>query len=167
MGIFCGCFRRRSLVNPYPKPGYARMVEAKQPPPYCSLPPGLATVSLRRASWETERADEDARLLPPHLLMIDEKEPLEPPQVESTASSPRSSTISLPSTGVAALTVTTDNTGASYASQRSQESGVTTSGAPPSYRSRRSASQRYSNRSSWDRHHPVLAEDWFDQFWES
>lgn len=165
MGLFCGCFKRRPLIKAYSKPGYARMVEGKKPPSYSSLPAGIATVSFFRASWETERADEDARLLPSHLLPIDEKAALEP-AVESVASSPCSSTISLPSTRVTALTVTTDNTGATHASRRSQESGVTF-GAPPSYRSRRSIAQGQSNRSSWNQEHPVHAEDWFDQFRES
>lgn len=166
MGLFCDCFRRRPLVDAYSKPGYARMVEAKEPPSYSTLPIDVATVSSRRrCSWETIGADEDARLLSPALALIDEKEPLEPP-VESSASSQRSSIISIPSTRVTARTITTLNTGASLASRRSHESGATI-GAPPSYSSRRSASRQRSNRSSWDQRHPVLAEDWFDQFRES
>lgn len=171
MGLFCGCFKRRPLVNAYSKPGYTRMVEVKEPPPYSSFPAGIATVSSRGANWEIERAAEDARLLPSDhhhllLLLLDEKAPLEPLVDAVASSSPRSSTISLPSTRVTALTVTTDNTGASHASRRSHESGATL-GAPPTYRSRRSASHRHSSRSSWDQEHPVLAEDWFDQFGES
>lgn len=164
MGLFCICFRRRFPADPYSKPGYARIVEAKEPLPYSSLPIDVAAVSFRRRSRETDGANEDARLLSSHLIVIDEKEPLGP-NVESAASSPRSSTISLPSTRVTALTITTDNTGASHHSRRSHESGATL-GAPPSYRSRRSATHQWSNRSSWDRQHPVLAEDWFDRFRE-
>ncbi len=165
MGPFCDCFGRRPLVQSYSKPGYARIVEAKGPPSYASLPIDVAIVSSRRRSWQTLRTDEDIRLLSPQLFAINEKEPLES-SVESTPSSPQSSTISLPSTRVTVLTITTDNTGASQASRRSHESGATL-GAPPSYNSRRSASYRRSNRSSWDQHHPVLAEDWFDQFRET
>lgn len=165
MGLFCDCFRRRSLVDSYPKPGYARIVEGKEPPSHSFLPIDIATLSSRRRSWEIGSANDHSRLLPSHLTMINEKELLEP-SLKSTTSSPRSSTISLPSTRVTtALTIITDNTSASHVSRRSHESGATF-GAPPSYNSRRSTSRRRSNSSSWDRHHPVLAEDWFDQFRE-
>jgi hypothetical protein len=173
MGLFCGCFQRRPSADPsYPKPSYARIVEAKKcPPPYSSLPIDIATtVSCRRRSRErTDAANEGARLLPSsQLIDIDEKEALETSVDSSAASSARSSTISLPSSRVTALTVTTDHTGASNRSRRSHDSAATTTrGAPPSYSSRRSAThQRWSNRSSWDHHHPVQAEDWFDQFRE-
>jgi hypothetical protein len=164
MSLFCGCFRRRPLVDSYSKPGYTRIIEAKVPPSYSSLPVNAASLSSRRRSREGDHADEDARLLSQHLAFIDEKQPLEL-NIESRASSPASSTISIPSTRVTALSVTTNNTGASNRSRRSHESAATSRG-PPSYTSRRVASHQRSNRSSWDRHHPVLAEDWFDQFRE-
>lgn len=160
--FLCDCFKRRSVAKPHSKPSYARLVEAKEPPAYCSLPIDVATMAFRRSTWRTDGVDEDARLLPSHLTLIDEKEPLEPID-DSAASSPRSSTVSLPSTRVTALTVTTDNTGGSRVSRMSRESGITFE-APPSYSSRRSVTYQRSNRSSWDRQHPVHAEDWFDQF---
>jgi hypothetical protein len=166
MGFLCDCFGRRPRTVTSSKPGYARIVEASQPPSYSSIgiPIDLATLRSQRRSWATDAVNEDARLLSSHLIFPDEKEPLEP-SVESAASSPRSSTVSLPNTLVTALTVTTDNTGASRGSVISHESRATI-GAPPSYVSRRSASLQQSNRSSWDRNHPVLAEEWFDQFRE-
>lgn len=160
--LWCDCFKRHSIVKPHSKPSYARLVEAKKPPAYSSLPIDVATVSSHRSSWKADGVDEGARLLPPHLTVIDEKESLEA-IVDSAASSPQSSTVSLPSTRITALTVTTNNTGASRASRMSHESGITFE-APPSYSSRRSVTLQPSNRSSWDRPHPVHAEDWFDQF---
>ena len=164
MDLWCSCFGRRSVVNSNPKSGYARIVEAKAPPTYSSLPVDVATVSSRRHSWDTDHANEAARLPSTQLTVIDEKELLES-TIRSTAPSSRSSIISLPSTRVTAFTITTDNTGASHLSRRSYESEASR-GAPPSYSSRRSASYRRSNHSSWDQHHPVLGEDWFDQFRE-
>jgi hypothetical protein len=166
MGVFCNCFGRRPLrVDKHSKPGYARIVEAKDPPLRCSLPTEAAAISFRHRISETVRADDDAQFLSMRLISVDEKQSFEA-SVESLASSSQSSTISLPSTRVTGLTVLTDNTGASRESRRSHESG-TTLGAPPSYSSRRFASHPQSNRSSWDQRHPVLAEDWFDQFRES
>jgi hypothetical protein len=165
MGLFCDCFGRRSDVKRYSKPKYARMVEAKEPPSYSSLPIDVVPVPNRPRSWEADRGHEDARLLSSPFMDIDEKQPLEP-NIDSRPSSPRFSTISLPSTRITTRTITTNNTGTSVGSRRSHESGGTL-GAPPSYSSRRPASNQQSNRSSWDQRHPVLAEDWFDQFRES
>ena len=162
MGFLCGCFRRRPLVDSYSEPGYIRISEAKAPPSYSSLPINAASISSRHCSRKADLTDEDARLLSPDIVFRDEKQPLDP-NVESRAASPASSTISLPSTRVTVLSVTTNNTGASNRSRRSHESGGTC-GAPPSYASRGAITHQHSNRASWDRQHPVLVEDWFDQF---
>ena len=166
MGLFCGCFGRRPVAGSLAKPRYTQILEPKALPSYSSLPINTAILSSGRHSCAIDRADdEEAQLLSPDLIFLDEKQPLEP-TIESRASSPASSTISLPSTRVTALSITTNNTGASHNSRRSHESRAT-DGAPPSYTSRRAASyHQRSNRSSWDRQHPVLAEEWFDQFRE-
>lgn len=162
MGLFCGCFGRRPPYGSNSKPGYTQILEAKAPPSYSSLPINSEILSSRRRNREDDEDDEDARLFSPHLTFLDKKQPLQP-NIESAAASPASSTISLPSTRVTALSITTNNTGASHLSRRSHESEAN-SGAPPSYTSRRAATHQRSNRSSWDRQHPVLAEEWFDQF---